>query len=78
MMKYKGKEYPVSTFKVHVHDTLLERLDWIRKHLKLENNVQAFTAVVNSVYQQLHALDEYYKNGNIPEQNPKDLNEDTK
>lgn len=67
MMKYKNKEYPVSVFKVHVHDIVLDRLDWIKEKIEVNNNVEAFTACVNAIYNQLSVLDEYNKTGEVPE-----------
>lgn len=67
MMKFEKKEYPVSMFKVFVHDSILDRLEWVREKLEARNNVEAFAICVNGIYNQLQALDEYHKTGQAPE-----------
>lgn len=55
MLKLKGKEYPVSFFKVTLADPVATRLEDIRDYLKLPNNIEAFTVSINTTFNLLQA-----------------------
>lgn len=52
-MKFKGQEYPVSLFKIMLHDTVADRLEFIRVTLKVPNNIEALTTIINHTYGEL-------------------------
>lgn len=49
-MKVKGKEYPISLFKLVLADPIVNKLEFIRNYLKLPNNIEAFTVSINTCY----------------------------
>lgn len=55
MIKIKGKEYPVSFFKLTLADPVVARLDGIRNFLHLANNIEAFTVSINTTFNLLQA-----------------------
>ncbi len=73
MMKLNGKEYPVSILKMYLHDELLDKLQWMTSHLKLENNVATMNIVINHLYTVLKDQDDYYKTGETKPLEPKIL-----
>lgn len=72
MMKIKGVEYPVSILKVTLHDETLTKLDWIKNNLKLKNDAESLSMIINSVYSQLKQMVQYYESNNVEDMQDKE------
>lgn len=73
MIKLKGIEHPVSMVKFVLPDEVLDKLEWVREYLKLNNNVEAFGVCIQTSYNMLKTHKEYLDKGDISEM----LKEDT-
>jgi hypothetical protein len=71
-MKIKGVEYPVSILKVTLHDETLTKLDWIKNNLKLKNDAESLSMIINSVYSQLKQMVQYYESNNVEDMQDKE------
>jgi hypothetical protein len=71
-MKIKGQEYPVNILKVILHETSFDKLDWIKETLKLKNNTETVTTIINSIFDQLKQMVDYYEGQALPESEDKD------
>lgn len=50
MLKIKGKEYPVSFYKIVLEDSVSKKLEFLREHLGMTNNIEAFTFSINTAF----------------------------
>ncbi len=59
MMKFKGKEVPISKYSFYLHDSVADQFEEITKLLKLKNNCETFTRMVWHVYKELQQFNEW-------------------
>ena len=68
MMKFDGKEYPVSILsRLYLPDTAFDQLEFIKKYLKCKTNTQTLINIIAGMYGILKAQSDYIEKGELPE-----------
>lgn len=58
MMKFKGKEYPVSKIECYLDDGYCEQMKIIGKKLKLQTTQEVLGAAINNLYKLIQAIEQ--------------------